>query len=80
MNTLRTPQYDFNWLNEPEFVGSFEDDHYVYFVFREIAVEFMNCGKVSKTTHWVKSMCSRTGPRDIDHSQGPQINKRYIMV
>ncbi|XP_028156400.1 semaphorin-5B [Ostrinia furnacalis] len=42
---LRTPQYDLNWLNEPQFVGSFEDDNFVYFVFREMAVEFMNCGK-----------------------------------
>ncbi|XP_075984423.1 semaphorin 5c [Anticarsia gemmatalis] len=44
--TLRTTQYDLNWLNEPQFVGSFEDDHFVYFVFREVAVEFMNCGKI----------------------------------
>ncbi|XP_041982701.1 semaphorin-5B [Aricia agestis] len=42
---LRTTQYDLNWLNEPQFVGSFEDDRYVYFVFREIAVEYLNCGK-----------------------------------
>ncbi|XP_063381388.1 semaphorin-5B [Cydia fagiglandana] len=43
--TLRTREYDLTWLNQPEFVGSFEDDFYVYFVFREYAVEFMNCGK-----------------------------------
>ncbi|XP_022815320.1 semaphorin-5A [Spodoptera litura] len=43
---LRTTQYDLNWLNEPQFVGSFEDDQFVYFVFREVAVEFMNCGKI----------------------------------
>ncbi|XP_049884796.1 semaphorin-5A-like [Pectinophora gossypiella] len=43
--TLRTNQYDLNWLNEPQFVGSFEDDTFVYFVFREVAVEFLNCGK-----------------------------------
>ncbi|XP_072933331.1 semaphorin 5c-like [Epargyreus clarus] len=42
---LRTTQYDLSWLNEPQFVGSFEDDHFVYFVFREVAVEYMNCGK-----------------------------------
>ncbi|KAI5644901.1 sema domain-containing protein [Phthorimaea operculella] len=41
----RHMQYDLNWLNEPQFVGSFEDDSFVYFVFREVAVEFMNCGK-----------------------------------
>lgn len=46
LDTLRTAQYDLNWLNEPQFVGSFEDDHFVYFVFREVAVEFMNCGKI----------------------------------
>ncbi|XP_059051701.1 semaphorin-5A [Achroia grisella] len=45
VTTLRTTQYDQNWLNEPQFVGSFEDDYFVYFVFREVAVEFMNCGK-----------------------------------
>lgn len=45
---LRTTQYDYNWLNEPQFVGSFEDDRFVYFVYREIAVEHMNCGNVSE--------------------------------
>ncbi|KAM3962149.1 LOW QUALITY PROTEIN: semaphorin 5c [Aphomia sociella] len=45
VTTLRTTQYNQNWLNEPQFVGSFEDDNFVYFVFREIAVEFLNCGK-----------------------------------
>lgn len=43
---LRTLQYDLKWLNEPQFIGSFETDAYVYFLFREVAVEFMNCGKV----------------------------------
>ncbi|XP_037302545.1 semaphorin-5A isoform X2 [Manduca sexta] len=43
---LCTAQYDFNRLNEPQFVGSFEDDRFVYFVYREIAVEYMNCGKI----------------------------------
>lgn len=43
---LRTNQYNSKWLNEPQFVGSFETDHYVYFVFRESAVEYINCGKI----------------------------------
>lgn len=47
MGTLRTAQYDLKLLNEPQFVGSFEDDYFVYFVYREIAVEHMNCGNVS---------------------------------
>ena len=38
-------QYNAKWLNSPEFVGSFETDHFVYFFFREVAVEHMNCGK-----------------------------------
>lgn len=36
------------WLNDPQFVGSFETEDHVYFLFREIAVEYINCGKVNK--------------------------------
>lgn len=43
---LRTNQYNSKWLNDPQFVGSFERDDFIYFVFRETAVEFINCGKV----------------------------------
>lgn len=42
---LRTKQYNNFWLNEPQFVGSFETASFVYFLFREPAVEYMNCGK-----------------------------------
>ncbi|XP_014203695.1 semaphorin-5B [Copidosoma floridanum] len=42
---LRTRQYDSKWLNEPQFVGSFETEDYIYFLFRESAVEYINCGK-----------------------------------
>ncbi|XP_015110024.1 semaphorin-5A isoform X1 [Diachasma alloeum] len=42
---LRTPQYESRWLNDPQFVGSFETDDHVYFLFREVAVEYINCGK-----------------------------------
>lgn len=42
---LRTKGYDANWLNGAQFVGSFETDSYVYFMFREVAMEY-NCGKV----------------------------------
>lgn len=47
INITRTKHYDSLWLNEPQFVGSFETDRYVYFLFKEAAVEYMNCGKVS---------------------------------
>lgn len=42
---LRSSQYDSKWFNDPQFVGSFETETHVYFVFRENAVEYMNCGK-----------------------------------
>lgn len=33
----------------PNFVSSFAHGDYVYFTFRETAVEYMNCGKVSRS-------------------------------
>ncbi|KAK7116207.1 semaphorin-1A-like isoform X2 [Littorina saxatilis] len=42
---VRTEQFDSKWLNEPNFVSSFEKDDKVYFFFRETAVENINCGK-----------------------------------
>ena len=42
---LRTMQYNAKWLNTPDFVGSVEVDSFVYFFFREAAVEYSNCGK-----------------------------------
>lgn len=53
---IRTDQYNSKWLNLPQFIGSFEAGEYVYFIFREPAVEHINCGKVSCNTnapcHW----------------------------
>uniref|UniRef100_A0A182YM76 Uncharacterized protein n=1 Tax=Anopheles stephensi TaxID=30069 RepID=A0A182YM76_ANOST len=42
---LQTEQYDSLSLNAPNFVGSFTQGDFVYFFFRETAVEFINCGK-----------------------------------
>jgi len=42
---LRTVQFDSKHLNAPDFVTSLEDGDYVYFFFREQAVEYINCGK-----------------------------------
>ncbi|XP_013785348.1 semaphorin-5B-like [Limulus polyphemus] len=42
---IRTVQYDGKWLSEPNFVASYEIGSFVYFFFRESAVEYMNCGK-----------------------------------
>ncbi|XP_054724810.1 semaphorin-5A-like [Uloborus diversus] len=43
---LRTVQYDPKWLNEPNFIASYEIGNFTYFFFREVAVEYINCGKV----------------------------------
>uniref|UniRef100_A0A6A7FXT6 Semaphorin-1A n=3 Tax=Hirondellea gigas TaxID=1518452 RepID=A0A6A7FXT6_9CRUS len=42
---LRTTRYDLATLNAPAFVSSFALGDFVYFFFRETAVEFLNCGK-----------------------------------
>ncbi|XP_022218068.2 semaphorin-5A isoform X1 [Drosophila obscura] len=42
---LRTKQYNNNWLNGAQFVGSFEAGNFVYFLLRESAAEHMTCGK-----------------------------------
>uniref|UniRef100_A0A8D8ZYR5 Semaphorin-1A n=4 Tax=Cacopsylla melanoneura TaxID=428564 RepID=A0A8D8ZYR5_9HEMI len=42
---LQTEQYDSMSLNAPNFVSSLTHSDFVYFFFRETAVEFINCGK-----------------------------------
>ncbi|EZA48040.1 Semaphorin-1A [Ooceraea biroi] len=42
---LQTEQYDSMSLNAPNFVSSMSQGDFVYFFFRETAVEYMNCGK-----------------------------------
>lgn len=43
---LRTAPYDSKWLNtDTNFLLSFEHGSFVYFLFRETAVEYINCGK-----------------------------------
>ncbi|XP_066142408.1 semaphorin-1A isoform X1 [Euwallacea fornicatus] len=42
---LQTEQYDSMSLNAPDFVGSMTQGDFVYFFFRETAVEYINCGK-----------------------------------
>ncbi|XP_042853608.1 semaphorin-5A isoform X2 [Panthera tigris] len=41
---LRTAQYNSKWLNEPNFVSSYDTGNFTYFFFRENAVEH-DCGK-----------------------------------
>lgn len=44
LNLTQLNSTQFN-QTEPNFVGSFEIGEYVYFFFRESAVEYINCGK-----------------------------------
>lgn len=49
---------------EPNFVGSYDIGEYVYFFFREPAVEYMNCGKNIYSR--VARVCKRdTGGKNI---------------
>ncbi|CAB4059717.1 SEMA6 [Lepeophtheirus salmonis] len=43
--SVKTRPFDSTVLNSPDFVGSFSDSDFVYFFFREGAVEYFNCGK-----------------------------------
>ncbi|XP_053103440.1 semaphorin-5A isoform X1 [Hemicordylus capensis] len=42
---LRTAQYNSKWLNEPNFVSSYDTGNFIYYFFRENAVEH-DCGKI----------------------------------
>lgn len=44
---LRTKQHQSNMLSNPHFVSAFDVDDKVYFLFRENAVENINCGKAT---------------------------------
>ncbi|XP_070599009.1 semaphorin-6A isoform X4 [Erythrolamprus reginae] len=44
--TLRTVKHDSKWLKEPYFVHAVDYGNYIYFFFREIAVEYHSMGKV----------------------------------
>ncbi|XP_058804180.1 semaphorin-1A isoform X2 [Phymastichus coffea] len=59
---LQTEQYDSMSLNAPNFVSSMTHGDFVYFFFRETAVEYINCGKTvySRVARVCKS--DRGGP------------------
>ena len=48
-NPLRTDQYNTMWLSQPDFVGSFETSKYIYFVFRENAMESCQADECGQT-------------------------------
>lgn len=62
----RTIKYDSHMLDKPDFVGSYDVGGYVYFFFRETAVEYMNCGKTVYSR--IARVCKRdTGGKNILH-------------
>uniref|UniRef100_A0A8C1FIN5 Sema domain-containing protein n=1 Tax=Cyprinus carpio carpio TaxID=630221 RepID=A0A8C1FIN5_CYPCA len=44
--TLRTVKHDSKWLKEPNFVQAIDYGEFIYFFFREIAMEYNSMGKV----------------------------------
>lgn len=60
---LRTIKYDSKWLKEPHFLHAIEYSNYIYFFFREIAVEHNNLGKA------VHSRVARICKNDLGGSQ-----------
>ncbi|CAG9534891.1 unnamed protein product [Cercopithifilaria johnstoni] len=45
-SSMRTIYTDSKWLYEPDFVASFNIDKYVYFFFRELAIEREKCERI----------------------------------
>lgn len=37
----------YTFISEPDFVSAYEVDNFIYFFFREVATEYINCGKVN---------------------------------
>ena len=66
--TLSLFPFPFAFTTAPDFVRGLSDDEYVYFFFREQAVEYINCGKVSGTGTLIKKsqnpdgMTGQNGP------------------
>ncbi|XP_057636346.1 semaphorin-6D isoform X11 [Chionomys nivalis] len=62
-SALRTIKYDSKWIKEPHFLHAIEYGNYVYFFFREIAVEHNSLGKA------VYSRVARICKNDMGGSQ-----------
>ncbi|XP_077576281.1 sema domain, transmembrane domain (TM), and cytoplasmic domain, (semaphorin) 6C [Stigmatopora nigra] len=66
---LRTVKYDSKWLREPHFLHAIEYGNFVYFFFREIAVEYTSLGKVVFSR--VGRVCKN------DNGGSPRVLERY---
>ncbi|KAK4871772.1 hypothetical protein RN001_015896 [Aquatica leii] len=64
----RTELSDLKQLNAPNFVSSMPYDSYIFFFFRETAVEYLNCGKI---------IYSRVARVCRDDKGGPHFSDRW---
>ena len=69
-------------FSAPDFVTSLEDGDYVYFFFREQAVEYINCGKVIFVYHsGCDSVTNSTKfPRQIPLTKDPNLRRRTYFL
>lgn len=68
--------HNFLTVAAPDFVGSMTQGDFVYFFFRETAVEYINCGKVMFTrldmcNRFKHAICPIRPPRKCDFNQLP---------
>ena len=61
----------------PDFVSSIEDKDFVYFFFREEAVEFMNCGKVRDI---IVLICARSNFKRQQSFSNVLLIERYQVI
>ena len=61
----------------PDFVSSIEDKDFVYFFFREEAVEFMNCGKVRDI---IVLICARSNLKRQQSFSNVLLIERYQVI
>jgi hypothetical protein len=73
---LRTERSDLKKLNTPNFVSSMAYEGYIFFFFRETAVEYMNCGKAVYSR--VARVCKhdKEGPHQFGDRWTPFLKSR----
>ncbi|XP_054445902.1 semaphorin-6A isoform X3 [Pteronotus mesoamericanus] len=67
--TLRTVKHDSKWLKEPYFVQAVDYGDYIYFFFREIAVEYNTMGKCLLSLQVVFPRVAQVCKNDMGGSQ-----------
>ena len=77
--SLTSSERLFSWMHfaGPDFVSSIEDKDFVYFFFREEAVEFMNCGKVRDI---IVLICARSNLKRQQSFSNVLLIERYQVI